>query len=77
MRTFRNASVERRVWPNLIKPDGHTLELAPNEQVSLELPADFNDVHLVPVTLKDKPTSRDTKETASADNADSTAKEKT
>lgn len=51
MPTYRNASVEARIWPNLRRSDGRTLELTPGERVTLDLPEDFEDEHLVLVKI--------------------------
>jgi hypothetical protein len=45
---YKNTSDEQRTWPSLQRPDGATLELAPGEEVDLDLPAGFEDLHLKP-----------------------------
>ena len=52
---YTNGSDEDRVWPTLKGPGGFTLELAAGEEVALELPAGFTDVHLKPKAVKAKP----------------------
>ena len=71
MRTYKNISVERRVWPSLQDSTGHTVELAPNDRISLDLPANFKDAHLVPVSAKDYSStpSRIKKDSAASDDA--------
>jgi hypothetical protein len=39
MDTYRNTSEHRRVWPNVRRPDGSTLELEPGEECALDLAA--------------------------------------
>ena len=49
--TFRNASNERRVWPNISIPTTkQTLELGPGETAFLEVPDNFSDFALELVT---------------------------
>ena len=36
MPDFRNTSEQQRVWPNIIGPDGSTLELEAGEVVELD-----------------------------------------
>jgi hypothetical protein len=45
---YQNTSSEQRLWPSLQRPDGTTLELAPGEEITLDLPLDFEDPHLKP-----------------------------
>lgn len=46
MNTFRNTDTYRRVWPNISRPDGTTLELGPSEVAELDLPRSFANPHL-------------------------------
>jgi hypothetical protein len=51
MPRYRNGDVNTRVWTHLTNPKtGSTLELAPDEEVTLKDPVD--DVHLVLVKAK-------------------------
>jgi len=55
VRKFVNSDVHHRVWPNLQDADGHTVGLAPGETVDLDVPDDFEDFHLKPEPLANKP----------------------
>lgn len=52
LRTFKNGDVYHRIWPSLQTPDGHTVDLDPEEQVQLDLPDNFKDPFLVPVPFR-------------------------
>lgn len=69
-RYFKNSDVHTRTWNHLMRLDGRTLELAPGEEVELDIndsPDDpFEDMYLKPV---DKPKGA-TKTTEPADEAD-------
>lgn len=45
---YKNTSGIRRVWPQLQRPDGSTLELDAGESAELDLPAGFKDTNLQP-----------------------------
>jgi hypothetical protein len=52
MTAFRNTSEQRRIWPDIIGPDGRTLELDAGEVV--ELDSARQDRYLKPVREKIK-----------------------
>lgn len=45
---YTNTDSQRRVWPDIQLPDGHTLELDAGETVELDLAAGFDDPFLKP-----------------------------
>ena len=74
MRTFTNSDHETRVWPGIVDPEGHTVELAPGEEIELDLPDDFEDAHLVPVGgAAAASDTKDTKTTTKTDDGPKTS----
>ena len=51
-KTYKNTGSSTRTWPHIQTESGTTLELAPDEIVSLSLPDDFDDLYLKVVTPK-------------------------
>jgi len=52
MTVYTNASSERRIWPTLTNPaTGRTVELAPGQQVELDVPVNDPYLQIVKVAV--------------------------